>query len=317
MRRPPPSESEPELIFGGGGGGGGSVNVRQPPSPNLHEFGRDFDAHETASEPRRRHARAGGAGERVENQVAGVRSRPQTAVYERDWLLGRMLAEALFVAPRRREAPDGLHLLAAVFAAHLVVVEGVLVAAALRRLARPQDDFGRVSERPPSQIRRWVGLLPDYVVEQPKAVRLKRHAHAGIHVERPRHPYRAVRLQNAVTLRRPAQVEIVVGFQPLAAVPLALVHAHHAPGDAGNPVVREKIGRIRPHAIHALVGDAGEQVERVSPIQRGAVIRRRPSGRRIGYEATGGERRRHALIVDRIMRSCQVVVSCQWSVISG
>ena len=178
-----------------------------------------------------------------------------------------MLAEALFVPPRRREAPDGLHLLAAVFAAHLVVVERVLVTAALRRLARPQDDFGRVSERPPSQIGRRVGLLPDYVVEQPKAVRLKRHAHAGIYVQRPRHPYRAVRLQDAVTFRRPAQVESVVGFQALTAVPLALVHAYHAPGDAGNPVVREEIGRIRPHAIHAFVGNAGEKFKRVSQIQ--------------------------------------------------
>ena len=218
-----------------------------------------------------------------------------------------MLAEALFVAPRRRESPDGLHLLAAVLLAHLVVIESVLVAAALRRLARPQDDFGRVSKRPPSQIRRRVGLLPDYVVEQPKAVRLERHAHAGIDVERPRHPYRAVRLQHAAALRRPAQVEIVIGFQPSAAVPLALVHAHHAPGDAGNPIVREKIGRIRPHAIDALVWNAGENIERVPQIQRGATVLRRPSGRRIRNETMRGELRRHARILDRMAGVCQGV----------
>jgi len=107
----------------------------------------------------------------------------------------------------------------------------------------------------------------------------------------------------------PDYVEIVVGFQPATAVPLALVHAHHAPGDAGNPIIREKIGRIRPHAIHAFVRDAREQIERVPLIQRGAVVLRIPS-ERIGYEVVDSERRRHALIVDRIMRSCQVVVSC-------
>lgn len=92
------------------------------------------------------------------------------AVYQGDGLLGWVLAELLLFLSCSGESPYGLHLLAAVFLPHLVVVEGVLMATALRGFACPEDYFGGVGECPAAQVRGRVGLFPDYVVEQTEAV---------------------------------------------------------------------------------------------------------------------------------------------------
>ena len=219
-----------------------------------------------------------------------------------------MLPETLLAFARRRKPPDGLHLLSAVLAPHLGVVERVLVAAAFRSFARPQNHFRRVGERPPSQVGRRIGLLPYDVVEQPKSVLPKRHTNAGIDVQRPRYPDRACRLQNTVALGRPHQIELVVGFQPSAAVPLALVHAYHSPRHAGDPAIGEQIGRVGPYAIHAFVWNAFQKVQRVAQIERDVSVRRCPGRRQRGCERVERARSHNGLILDQIMRSCQDAV---------
>lgn len=83
-----------------------------------------------------------------------------------------MAAELLLTTPRRRESPDGLHLLATVLMSHLVVVEPVSVAASPGGFACPENYFGGVGECTAAQVGGWIRLFPDYVVEQAEAVSL-------------------------------------------------------------------------------------------------------------------------------------------------
>ena len=95
-----------------------------------------------------------------------------------------MLAELLLLASCCGESPDGLHLLAAVLALHVFVVEGVLVAASLWRFACPEYDFGGVGESTSAQVRGRVWFLPDYVVQETEPVPEQSHADARIDVQR-------------------------------------------------------------------------------------------------------------------------------------
>lgn len=95
-----------------------------------------------------------------------------------------MPSKLLLRSTRRRKSLYGLHLFAAVFAFHVLIVEGVLVAASLRGLACPEDYFGRVGERSATQVWGRVGLLPDYVVQEAKAVSQQGHANARVDVQR-------------------------------------------------------------------------------------------------------------------------------------
>ena len=116
----------------------------------------------TKRRPRRSAAtpRAPGAGERIQDEVAGVGTRPEASVDQGYRLLRRMLSELLLRGPRGVEPPDRLHLAAPVLAPHLVVVERVLERAALARLAGPQHDLRRVREGSAAHVRRRVRLLP-------------------------------------------------------------------------------------------------------------------------------------------------------------
>ena len=118
----------------------------------------------------------------------------------------------LFGPARRAELPDCLHLLAAVFGAHFVVVEGVAMAAALPRLARPQDDFSRVREGSTAQIGRGIRLFPNDVIQQPEAVLSQRHPDARINMQRARDPDRARWSEDSKCLCCPGQMELVVGL---------------------------------------------------------------------------------------------------------
>ena len=289
--------------------GGGRSYLGQSHPPDLRVLRRHLDSDEPASDGERRYARASRSRERVQNQVAWIGACPQAAVYQLYRLLRRMLAKPLLRLAGRGHSPDRLHLLAAVLASHLIVIERVLVTAALRRLARPQHDLRRVGERPAPQIRRRIRLLPDNIVQQPKAVLQQRHAHAGIYVERPRHPDSPRRLQYAVAFGDPLHVELVVQFQPPALVPVALVHAHHASRHAGYPAVGQQIRRIGPHAIHALVREARERLDRLANVQRGVLVRGNPH--RIRRERDLLFVCCHARIIDRISGRCQALSASQ------
>ena len=252
--------------------------MRQAHDADFDEGLFDFDADEAALYLHRGHSCASRAGERIEDDVAWAGAGSETAVYQGDWLLGGMLAELLFFPSGGCHAPHRLHLLAAVFSPHLVVVERVLVPASLARLARPQDDLGGVGERATPQVGWGVGLLPDDVVEESEPVSQEGHADDGIDVEGSRHPDSACGLQHSVALGRPLFVELVVCIDSPALVPVAFVHADHASPYAGDASVGQQVGRVGPHAIDALIWYLGEHVQSVVAIEYRIAPGRLPSG---------------------------------------
>ena len=76
-----------------------------------------------------------------------------------------MLAVSFFVASGSGVSPYGLHLFTAVFGLHVGVVEDVVGTVAFLGFGCPVDEFGGVCERAAAEIWRWVGFLPDDVVE--------------------------------------------------------------------------------------------------------------------------------------------------------
>lgn len=79
-------------------------------------------------------------------------------------------------------------------------------------------------------------------------------------------------LEDAIALFRPCLIELVVGFDAFALVPVSLVHTHHAPGDAGDAAVGEQVGRVGPYAVNALVGYAGKHLRGLAKIERGVSV---------------------------------------------
>ena len=163
----------------------------QPRSPQLSVLRHLFTPDKTTAQLYRRHAGSSGAGKGVNYQIARVGAGPQASVYKRDGLLRGVLAEPLFVATGGGEAPNGLHLLAAVFGFHFLVVEGVFALAALGGFGRPQQGFGGVREAAATKVGGRIGLFPNDVVQNAIAQLHHRHAYAEVYVQRSGYPYRS------------------------------------------------------------------------------------------------------------------------------
>ena len=102
-----------------------------------------------------------------------------------------------------------------------VVIEGwprTLVA------GRPDQRLMRIGEARALEVRHWVRLEPNNVVEQPEAEILKRRAEPEDVVIGADHPDRAVRLQHALAFGEPRAGELIVGGESVEAVP-GVVHA--------------------------------------------------------------------------------------------
>lgn len=84
--------------------------------------------------------------------------------------------------------------------------------------------------------------------------------------------------EDAVALSGPFEVEFVVGFDAATFVPVAFVHAYHAPGYAGDAAVGEQVGRVGPNAVNALVGYAGEHPGGFAEVERGLAVGGSPDG---------------------------------------
>ena len=65
----------------------------------------------------------------------------------------------------------------------------------------------------------------------------------------------------------PATGEVMVKVHAATAVPFTLIDLHHLAGDTRNPVVRQQVGRVSPHAIDAFTRERRENLERVAVIQ--------------------------------------------------
>ena len=113
---------------------------------------------------------------------------------------------------RRAELPDGLHLLAAILGAHVIVIEDIPISAPLLRFARPEKDLGGVGECASAQVGWWIRLFPDNVIQNAKAILSQRHPDARVNVQRTRDPDRARRSEDSKCLCCPGQMELVVGL---------------------------------------------------------------------------------------------------------
>ena len=183
-----------------------------------------------------------------------------------------MFAEALLALRRRCDAPDILHLLSAVFRLHGFVVERMSVPAALLSLGRPKQNLRGVRETAAAEIRWRRRLFPHDIVQYPVANLLHCKTDAQIDVQRAAYPNGPVRFENAVAGGQPRAIEFMVQVDAAASVPVALVDLDHAAGDAGDPVVRQQIGGIRPDTIDAARRYLFHEFEAVAPIQRRRVL---------------------------------------------
>lgn len=114
-----------------------------------------------------------------------------------------MLPECFLLLSRCRETPHGLHLLAAVFSPHVVVIEHMPVLTAFGRLGRPQNGFCGVRKTPAPEVGRRVSLFPSDVVQDSKSQLHHRHPHTQINVDRSGNPNGSCRLQDPVAFAQP------------------------------------------------------------------------------------------------------------------
>ena len=177
----------------------------------------------------------------------------------------------------RHDAPQGLHLLAAVLPLHFGIVERV---AALDAFGGPQNRLGGVGEVAAGEVRRRVDLVPGDVVQNLVIQHLQGVADAVDVVRRSRDPHCAVGLEQAAALIEPEQVEVVVADDPRAFVPAAFVHADHAAPDAGNPAVGQKVRRVGEDHVDRLVGHPAQKLQRVGLVQPQGVVGTGVIGRR-------------------------------------
>lgn len=187
-----------------------------------------------------------------------------------------MFTELFLRLTRSTILPHRLHLLASVLAPHLVIVERVPMPTPLRRLSRPNHHFRRVRERPTSKIRRRIRLLPYDVVQKTIPVLHQSHAHTRIDMQSASHPDRPARLQNALTLTSPRQVELMIRIDPVALIPITLVDTHHPTRRTRDPIIRKLVWRIRPDAIDAIRRNLRENLQSIPQIQRCPIIPRSP-----------------------------------------
>src|SRR5215213_10207498 len=190
-------------------------------------------------------------------------------VEQRLGLLRRVLAVALLARGGRLNVPERLHLLVAVLALHLFVVEGV---ARLRGAPRPENRLGRVREVAAREVGRRVDLVPRDVVQNLVAESLQREADAVDVVRRARDPDCAVRLEQALALFQPHAVEFVYLFKRRGLVPGALVDADHLARLAGDAVVREKVGRVRENHVEHLGARAAQQFQGIALVETNPVL---------------------------------------------
>ena len=170
----------------------------------------------------------------------------------------------LLVSTGRSVTPHSLHLFTTVLTLHLPVVEGVLVLTAFRSLRRPVHQLRRVRERPASQVRRRIRLLPDDVIQDPQPRLHQRHSHYGMDMQRPRYPDASRRCQHPFALRNPALAELHVFQQPVRLIPRALVNQHPATCGARYAAVRQQIRRICPDAIHRVRLQSRKYLQRIA-----------------------------------------------------
>lgn len=121
-----------------------------------------------------------------------------------------------------------------------------------------------------------VRFLPDDVIEQPEAVFQQGHSHARVEMQGAGYPDGAGRLEHPLARSNPIVVELVVDFEALAPVPLALVYTHHPPCHTGDAVVGQLVGWISPDAVDRLRRDCGENFQRIAKVELGISGRGRP-----------------------------------------
>ena len=114
------------------------------------------------------------------------------------------------------------------------------------------------------KVGRRVGLDPGNIVQQLEAQLLHGEADRMDDVRGAADPDGAVGFQHALAGRQPGAIEFVVGVWAARAIPLALVHAHHAPGVAGDAVVGKEIGWVGENQVHTLVGNPGQDLQAVA-----------------------------------------------------
>ena len=151
---------------------------------------------------------------------------------------------------------------------HGLIIEDVL---ALLVLGGPEDGFGGVGEVAAAQVGGRIGFFPGDVVENLAAELLQGVADGEDDVVGAGDPEGAVGLEDALAAAEPFGVELVVQFRAAGAVPIALVHAHHASGVAGDAAVGEEIGRVGKDAIEPAFGifggDGVKEFEAVAVIE--------------------------------------------------
>lgn len=179
-----------------------------------------------------------------------------------------MLAEDFLFGFGRGERPNVLHLLVAVDALHVGVIEAV---AALLVLSGPENRLGGVREVAAGEVGRGIGLLPRDLVEHFHAELLHGVTDGEDDVVRAADPHCAVGLEQGLAALEPFGVEFVVEFGAAGFVPRALVHLHHLAGMAGDAAVGEKVGRIGEnhveHAVRVLGAEGVHHLEAVAVVE--------------------------------------------------
>src|SRR5208282_69250 len=162
-----------------------------------------------------------GAEEWIEHEVTGLGRRHDAAVKECFGFLRRVGFFPLAVLePLRtraeRDQPVAPHLELVIERFHRFVVEGVARALIL---GTPDEGLVRIGEATATEIRHWVRLAPDHVVQDPEAELLKDSTDAEDVVVAADHPKGAVVLEGAPYGREPGMGERVVGGEIVELVP--------------------------------------------------------------------------------------------------
>ena len=232
-------------------------SVRSHPNPSWLDFHTD----KTATQSKCGDRASTTPCEWVEDEVAFVGGGAEDAVEQSQWLLRGVLAEALFHGFGRADvSPNALHLFAAGFLAHGLIVEFVL---ALEVPGRPDDGFGGVGEVTAGKIGRRIGFDPGNVIEQLEAELLHGEADGMDHVAGAADPNGSIGLEDALAGFEPQAIEFVIGVGAARAVPGTFVDADHASGVAGDAAVGKEVGRIGEDEVHARGGKRGEDFQAI------------------------------------------------------
>lgn len=214
------------------------------------------------------HSGSSTAQKRIKHEVAFIGGGEEAAFHQCHGLLRGVFAVRLLRPARCRHGPHRFHLLAAVGAAHEVVVEAVFAFLIARG---PEEGLGGVGEVAAGKVGRRVGLFPGDVVEDFEPQLLQRVPNGEDDVQGAADPEGAMGLEDALAASKPFAVEFVVEGRPAGFIPIALVHLHHPARVAGDAAVGEEVGRVGKDAVEAALGIFGgngiEEFEAVAVVE--------------------------------------------------